>query len=113
MMGVVKGLKALAEVPAEKRTPQISAKIAELAEFMLQHHLLKGAIDPEMVAKDGWMRFGFPRFWATDALEMLVILVMLGYRDARMQRRDRTWCFPNMEWTDAGSRRMIISTGGC
>jgi hypothetical protein len=85
MMGVVKGLKALAEVPVEKRTPQINAKIAELAEFLLQHHLFKCSHNPETVANERWTRFGFPRFWATDALEMLGILVKLGYRDARMQ----------------------------
>ncbi len=85
MMGVVKGLKALAEVPAEKRTPQINAKIAELAEFLLQHHLFKRSRNPEVVAKERWTRFGFPRFWATDALEMLGVLVKLGYRDERMQ----------------------------
>jgi hypothetical protein len=85
MMGVVKGLKALAEVPVEKRTPQIDAKIAELAEFLLQHHLFKRSHNPEMVAKDGWTRFSFPRFWATDALEMLEILVKLGISDTRMQ----------------------------
>jgi hypothetical protein len=85
MMGVVKGLKALAEVPVEKRTPQIDAKIAELAEFLLQHRLFKRSHHLEMVAKDGWTEFGFPRFWATDALEMLGILVKLGYRDGRMQ----------------------------
>lgn len=85
MMGVVKGLKALAEVPVEKRTPQIDAKIAELVEFLLQHHLFKRSRDLEMIAKESWTRFGFPRFWMTDALEMLGILVKLGYRDARMQ----------------------------
>ena len=85
MMGVVKGLKALAEVPAEKRTPQINAKIAELAEFLLEHHLFKRSHDLEIVAKDSWTRFGFPRFWATDTLEMLGILVRLGYRDERIQ----------------------------
>jgi len=85
MMGVVKGLKALAEVPVEKRTPQIDAKIAELAEFLLQHHLFKRSRDLGMIAKESWTRFGFPRFWMTDALEMLGILVKLGYRDARMQ----------------------------
>jgi hypothetical protein len=85
MMGVVKGLKALGEVPAEKRTPQIKVKIDELAEFLLEHRLFKRSHDSNEVAKEGWTRFGFPRFWATDALEMLEILVKLGYRDARMQ----------------------------
>jgi hypothetical protein len=85
MMGVVKGLKALAEVPVEKRTPQINTKIAELAEFLLRHHLFKRSRNLGMVANERWTRFGFPRFWATDALEMLGILVKLGYRDARMQ----------------------------
>ena len=85
MMGLVKGLKALAEVPVEKRTPQIDAKIAELAEFLLHHHLFKRSHDLDEVAKESWTRFSFPRFWATDTLEMLEILTRLGYRDARLQ----------------------------
>jgi hypothetical protein len=85
MMGVVKGLKALAEVPPAKRTAKMNVKIGELVEFLLQHHLFKRSHNPEVVANERWTRFGFPRFWATDALEMLAILVKLGYRDVRMQ----------------------------
>lgn len=85
MMGVVKGLKALAEVPPGRRTPQIEAKIADLSEFLLAHHLFKRSRDTGLVAKENWTQFGFPRFWMTDALEMLGILVKLGYLDARMQ----------------------------
>ncbi len=85
MMGVVKGLKALAEVPTEKRTSQISAKIEELAEFLLAHRLFKRSHNPDEVANERWTRFGSPHLWATDALEMLGILVKLGYSDARMQ----------------------------
>ena len=85
MMGVVKGLKALAEYPAEKRTPQMNAKIAELVEFMLIHQLFRRSRKPEKIANERWVALGFPRFWWTDVLEMLSVLVKLGVRDARMQ----------------------------
>ena len=85
MMGVVKGLKALVEVPTGRRTPQIEAKIAELSEFLLAHHLYKRSHNFGEIANESWRRFGFPRFWMTDALEMLSVLTKLGFRDARMQ----------------------------
>lgn len=85
MMGVVKGLKALAEVPAEKRSPEMNVKIAELVEFLLIHQLFRRSRKPEKIANERWVALGFPRFWWTDALEMLGILVKLGISDPRMQ----------------------------
>jgi hypothetical protein len=37
------------------------------------------------VAKKFWLNFNFPTLWKTDALEMLGLMVKLGYRDTRMQ----------------------------
>jgi hypothetical protein len=84
-MGVVKSLKALAEIPAEKRTPTVKETIANGAEYLLKHHLYKSSRDPSVIAKRFWLNFGFPTLWKTDALEMLVVLVKLGYQDDRMQ----------------------------
>jgi hypothetical protein len=84
-MGVVKAMKALAEVPVERRSPAIQQSIAAGMEFMLRHHLFKRSHDLSRVAKDAWLEFGFPWMWNTDALEMAVILVKLGSRDARLQ----------------------------
>jgi hypothetical protein len=84
-MGVVKALKALAEIPVDKRSENVNATIKRGAEYMLKHHVYKRSHDLSRVAKSDWLRFGFPLMWNTDALEILGILTRLGYRDERMQ----------------------------
>ena len=84
-MGVVKALKALAEVPLERRSPAVQSAIARGAEFLLAHRLYKRSHAPQKVAKAEWTEFGFPLMYKTDALEMLGILTRLGYQNARMQ----------------------------
>ena len=84
-MGVVKSLKALAEIPPEKRSAQVREKIEALAEYLLIHHLFKKSHDLGNVSKPGWLRLGFPLMYQTDILEILEILLKLGYRDGRMQ----------------------------
>ena len=83
--GVVKGLKALAEVPPGRRSPAVRRTIEQGAEYLLRHHLYKRSHDLSQVAKGEWLRFGFPLMWRTDALEMAGILVRLGYRDERLR----------------------------
>ena len=82
---VVKPLKAMVEIPPEKRTKNINNTIACCVEYLLKHHLYKRSHDLNRVAKPKWTKFGFPLMWDTDALEMLGILRKLGYREARMQ----------------------------
>ncbi len=84
-MGAVKSLKALAEIPADKRTAEVEAIIKNGAEYMLKHHIYKRSHDLSKVSKPGWLRFGFPLMYQTDALEVLGILTKLGYKDERMQ----------------------------
>jgi hypothetical protein len=84
-MGAVKALKALAEIPAEKRTPEIQATIDKGAEYMLKHHIFKKSHDLSKVSKPGWLKFGFPLMYQDDALEVLGILTKLGCKDDRMQ----------------------------
>jgi hypothetical protein len=84
-MGAVKALKAFAEIPAEKRTNEMESFIQNGAEYLLKHHIYKRSHDPGKVSKPGWLRFGFPLMWNTDALEILGILAKLGHRDSRMQ----------------------------
>lgn len=84
-MGVVKALKALAEVPANERSEQTKRKIEEGAEYILKHHVHKRSHDLMRVSKPEWSQFGFPLMWNTDALEILGILTSLGYHDERMQ----------------------------
>jgi len=84
-MGVVKALKALAEIPANKRSKNVMNTIEKGVEHMLKHHIHKRSHDLSRVSKPGWLRFGFPLMWQTDVLEILGMLTKLGYRDKRMQ----------------------------
>jgi len=84
-MGVAKALKALAEVPVERRTPAVQQAIEAGVEFLLLHHVYKRSHKLPQPAKAAWLEFGFPWMWNTDALELALILVRLGCRDHRMQ----------------------------
>ena len=84
-MGVVKALKALAEIPVEQRSEAVEETINEGTDFMLRHHIFKKSHDLTMDSKSSWKRFGFPLMYQTDVLEILLILRKLGYRDERMQ----------------------------
>ena len=83
--GVVKALKAAAEIHFARRTPAVKKLISRGAEFMLRHHLFKRSHDLGRAAKPKWTRFGFPTMWDIDALEAADILLRLGIRDDRMQ----------------------------
>lgn len=84
-MGVVKALKALAEIPPTLRSGDVERSIAEGAEFILKHHVHKRSHALTQVSKPGWLRFGFPLMYQTDVLEILGLLTRLGFRDERMQ----------------------------
>jgi hypothetical protein len=84
-MGVVKTLKALAEIPADKRSGDVKKAIEAGAEYLLIHHIYKRSHNLGKVSKPGWLKFGFPLMYQTDVLEILGILTRLGYRDERMQ----------------------------
>nr|MDO8099252.1 nitrogen fixation protein NifH [Candidatus Njordarchaeota archaeon] len=84
-MGVVKALKALAEIPIGKRSKEVRDTIQIGAEHLLKHNIHKRSHDLTRVSKPAWLNFGFPLMWNTDVLEILGILAKLGYRDKRMQ----------------------------
>lgn len=83
-MGVVKALKGLAAIPDEQRSGQVQATLAEGAEWLLKHHVHKRSHDMARLSKPGWKKFGFPRMYQTDVLEILLLLTRLGYADPRM-----------------------------
>lgn len=84
-MGVVKILKALAEIPPRNRTKAVKTTIEEGTEFILKHHVHKRSHNLDKVSKPSWLKLGFPLMWQTDVLEILGILTKLGYKDDRMQ----------------------------
>jgi hypothetical protein len=84
-MGAAKALKALSEIPVEKRDSKTKAAIQNGAEYFLKHHIYKKSHDLSKISKPGWTKFGFPLMYQTDALELLGVLAKLGYKDERMQ----------------------------
>lgn len=83
-MGVVKALKALSAVLTERRSQEINDTIEKAAEFLLIHHIYKRSHNLNKASKPGWLKFGFPLMYQTDALEILDILTELGIKDSRM-----------------------------
>ena len=84
LMGVVKSLKGLAEIPKDMRTKRINDKIDELSEFLLIHHIYKRSHDLSKASKPGWKKFGFPLMYQTDILEIMDIFRRLEIKDERM-----------------------------
>jgi hypothetical protein len=84
-MGAAKALKALAEIPPEKRSAEQVNTIEKGAEYFLLHHIYKKSHNLSKVSKPGWLHLGFPLMYQTDVLEILRILTKLGYKDERMQ----------------------------
>jgi hypothetical protein len=84
-MGVVKALKALAEIPVQLRTDATQKTINQGVEYLLNHHIYKKSHDYTSVSKPGWLKLGFPLMYQTDILEILLILAKLNCRDERMK----------------------------
>ncbi len=80
---IVKSLKALSEIPENRRTPEIDDYITKCAEHMLNHHIYKRSQKP-VKKQFKWLEFGFPLMWNIDALEVLGLLTKLGFKDERM-----------------------------
>jgi hypothetical protein len=83
--GVVKILKALAEIPEEQRSPEVHQAIQDGTEFLLKHHLVRKSHHLEEVSKPKWTKPSFPWLWDTNVVEMLDILTRLGINDPRLQ----------------------------
>ena len=84
-MGVVKALKALAEIPVERRSTGVVDALDRGVDYLLKHHIFKKSHNLSKVSKPGWLRFGFPLMYQTDVLEILGILTSLGCKDERLQ----------------------------
>ena len=59
-MGAAKGFKALAAIPPEQRSPAVNAKLAELGEYFLKHHLYKKSHSLDQISRPGWLETGIP-----------------------------------------------------
>ncbi len=83
-LGAIKDLKAISAVSIDDRSAALKEVASAGAEHLLKHHLYRRSHNLSEIAKPAWTKLGFPLFWDTDALEMLEVLVDLGYRDERM-----------------------------
>jgi hypothetical protein len=83
-MGVVKSLKALAGIPADRRTKAVKQTLDNAVEYLLAHHIHKRSHDLSRVSRPQWLKPGFPWMWDSDIFEILEILTHLGCRDERM-----------------------------
>lgn len=116
-MGVAKALKALAEIPWDRKSNGVKKKSAELVEYFLKHRIFKKSHDLSTVAKPGWTRFGFPLMYQTDALELLEIITRLGVQDGRLSEAVelvRSKQRPNGKWRleSAFNGKLLIDIEG-
>jgi hypothetical protein len=84
-MGVVKTMKALAEIPCRYRNQAVNKTLDSGAEYLLKHHIFKRSRNLDKISKPQWTRFGFPLMYQSDTLEIMGILTRLDYKDKRMQ----------------------------
>lgn len=59
-MGVVKALKALAEIPYNKRSKGVNHVIEKGVEYILKHHIYKRSHDLNHISNPYFIQFGFP-----------------------------------------------------
>jgi len=84
-MGAVKSLKALSQIPKNKRNKDVKNTIDKAVKYLLAHHIFKRSHDLLKISKPGWLRLGFPHMYQDDILEILNILTDLEVHDKRMQ----------------------------
>jgi hypothetical protein len=82
--GAVKVLKALAEVPKDKRTSGMQERVEQGVEFLLAQRIFYRPPELEEISRKNWLTFGFPLMWNTDLVEILSVLAKLDVRDDRM-----------------------------
>jgi hypothetical protein len=86
--GAVKALLALGKVPQAQRTPAMRAALATGVDFLLRCDPATAMYPMGYSARPNrsWFKFGFPIAYVTDVLQIVEVLVGLGYgRDPRLQ----------------------------
>lgn len=102
-MGSIKALSAFSLIPPNRRPKRLRAIIDQEVETCLENHVYFYRVNSEgqPAIKQAWLKFAFPRYWKSDALEATHVLTGLGVRDKRMkdaldlirgkQRSDGRW----------------------
>ncbi len=117
-MGGIKALGAISLIPPDKRSKKSRAIVNQETETCLENHVHFYRVDPKgrPAIKRAWLKFAFPRYWRSDALEATDVLTTLGVRDERMQEAlelirskqqpDGRWLLDFSETKRAGSSSM-------
>ena len=120
--GAAKVMLAFSRLPKERQTPGIQRAIVQGVDFLF-------STDPALAdwpsgwsdrPSSNWWKFGFPVFYITDLLQIVEILVSLGFaKDARLrnaveivlnkQDRQGRWKleydYPGKTWVDFGLKK--------
>jgi hypothetical protein len=86
-MGGIKALSAFSLIPRNRWSKRLRAIIDQEVEACLDSRVCFYRIDPkgQPAIKRAWLKFAFPRYWRSDALEATDVLTGLGVRDRRIQ----------------------------
>jgi len=85
--GAVKLMQAFSRLPAEGRTPLIERAVRQGVDFLFSTDPAGAAYPTGYSDKPSgnWWKFGFPVFYVADLLQVIEVLVRLGYgRDPRL-----------------------------
>ncbi len=82
--GTICPLEAFAEIPEEKRRPEVQRSAERGAEFLLIHRLYPADHHDFQIINPKWLKLSFPWFYGYDILRGLWVLTRLGYREERM-----------------------------
>lgn len=83
--GILPILQALTEVPPAMKTPEIVDCLQAGNEFLLIHHLYKRSHNLTKPMSMYMTRLTFLNFYYPDVLQVLLLLLLQGYHDDRMQ----------------------------
>lgn len=120
--GAVKVLRALARVPAERRTPPMERALQATVDFLFSVDPATAGYPSGFTGKpsSSWFRFGFPVFYVTDVLQVAEALGEAGWgRDPRLAalrelilaKRDATGRW-KMEYTYEGKTWADVEAKG-
>jgi hypothetical protein len=86
-MGTIKALSAFSLIPPPKRSGTLRAIIDQEVATCLDNRVYWYRVSPkgEPAIKRAWLKFAFPRYWKSDALEATDVLTTLGVRDSRLR----------------------------
>jgi hypothetical protein len=87
--GAIKGLLALARIPAERRAPHVARAIQQGVAFLFSCDPATAAYPAgwgNMEPSPFWFKLGFPLGYVADLLQNLTVLCELGFaKDARLE----------------------------